>query len=68
MERLVLRADEGMVYTNGTDGGKTIYLAVGESAQGWYQIPEAEFLQLVESGMAAEDDYRVALREFGVNV
>ena len=68
MERTVLQAAEGMVYTNGTDGGKTIYLAVGESPEGWYQIPEQEHILNIEGGMAAEDDYLAALREFGVQL
>lgn len=51
MERIVLRASDGMVYTNGTDGGKVVYLAVGESGDGWYEVPEAEYIAAVEHGV-----------------
>lgn len=51
MERTILRAGEGMVYTNGTDGGKTVYLAVDEDATNWYEIPEDEFIRAFESGV-----------------
>ena len=70
MERIVLQAAEGMVYTDGTCGGKIIYLAQGQTADGWYQIPEAEYLQELEQGFddAVQEDYQAALREFGVNV
>ena len=72
MNRVVLRASEGMVYTNGDMWGKVIYLAVGETADGWYEIPEDEFVFTFESGVplneATEEDYQSALREMGVKV
>lgn len=68
MERIVLQAAEGMVYTDGRCGGKTVYLAQGQSADGWYQIPEAEYLLLLENGDVTEEDYQAALRGFGVNI
>ena len=70
MERTVLQAADGMIYTNGTDGGKMVYLAVGEDAADWYQIAEEEYLLTVEGGFGrvTEADYQAALREFGVEV
>lgn len=72
MERTVLHADEGMMLTNGELFGKVIYLAEGESAEGYTQIPEAEYLQLIENGVskdeATEADYQSALSEFGVKI
>ena len=41
--RIVLRADEGFVYTNGEIYGTTIYLAEGISADGFYQITKEEY-------------------------
>ena len=70
MERIVLQAAEGMVYTDGSCGGKVIYLAQGQSADGWYQIPEAQYVQSLEEGFgqATGQDYHAALREFGVKI
>lgn len=41
--RIVLKADEGFVYTNGEIYGTTIYLAEGVSANGFYQITKEEY-------------------------
>lgn len=41
--RIVLKADEGFVYTNGEIYGTTIYLAEGVSADGFYQITKEEY-------------------------
>lgn len=72
MERVILTASDGMVYTDGCSGGRKIYLAEGQSAEGWYEIPEDVFFEALERGVAVEEaaaaDYRAALREFGVDV
>ena len=72
MERVVLTASDGMVYTDGVDGGKIIYLAEGQTADGWYEVPEEKFISAIESGRAldevTEEDYQAALSEFGVQV
>lgn len=72
MSRIVLTASAGMVYTDGVSGGNIIYLAEGETADGWYEIPEAEFITAFENGTAigeaAAMDYQSALAEFGVKV
>lgn len=70
--RVVLIAAEGMIYTNGDAFGKTVYLAEGENADGWYEIPEAEFNDAFENGTeigeATIADYQSALAEFGVKL
>ena len=65
MERTVLRAEDGMVFTDGVHAGRVVYLPQGGSADGWYQLPAAEFAAMQER-TATEEDYRSALREFGV--
>lgn len=48
MNRTVLKAREGYVYTNGKEYGKIIYLAVGVSPYGYYEITEEQYKQLLE--------------------
>lgn len=52
MERIVLTASDGMVYTDGLNGGKIVYLSEGQPADGWYEVSEAEYIAAVESGAA----------------
>ena len=48
--RIVLKADEGYIYTNGTDVyGSTIYLAEGVSADGFYQITREEYEEKIKA-------------------
>lgn len=42
-DRIVLTADEGKVYTNGTDYGSVIYLAEGADPSAYYQITKEEY-------------------------
>lgn len=42
MERIILIADEGKIYTNSSAYGVEVYLAVGEDPANWYQISEEE--------------------------
>lgn len=42
MDRVKLEARSGMVYTDGTNFGKTIFLADGEDADCWYEISEEQ--------------------------
>lgn len=41
--RTVLIADEGMVLTNGTAYGKSVYLGAEDDVSKWYEISEDEF-------------------------
>lgn len=43
MDREILRADEGMIYTDGNTYGSIIYLAEGMSADNFYQITLSEY-------------------------
>ena len=43
MDRKVLKASEGMVLTNGTIFGRTIYLANGLNESDFYEITVAEY-------------------------
>ena len=70
-ERIKLVADEGYVYTNGEIYGSVIYLAVGLSDEGFYQITREEYdaiMNASEEELATDEDYQKALRELGVNV
>ena len=72
MNRTVLYASEGKVLTNGDIFGKVVYLAESETADGYTEITEEEFLQIFEGGttlgQATEEDYVAALKELGVNL
>ena len=48
MERIILNARQGYVYTNGTDYGKIIYLANGVSPTEYYEITEEEYNKILE--------------------
>ncbi len=48
MERTVLKADPGMLLTNGQVTGHTIYLAAGEDPAAYRQIPEQEFWETLD--------------------
>ena len=48
MERTVLKARQGYVFTNGTNYGKIIYLANGVSADSYYEITEEEYNKILE--------------------
>lgn len=49
MERKVLKATEGMIFTNGVDFARTIYFAVGlDHSNEWYEIPEEEYRKITE--------------------
>ena len=42
MDRIVLIADEGKVYTNGSAYGDEVYLAIDENPANWYQVDKEE--------------------------
>lgn len=49
MERIILIADDGKVYTNGSAYGVEVYLGVNDAPENWYQISKEEYLKEQES-------------------
>lgn len=47
-QRIVLYATEGMVLTNGEHYGKVIFVAEGVSPNGYYEITEAEYQNILK--------------------
>lgn len=71
-KRKRIEASEGHIITNGTIYGRIIYLADGLSADGFYEITEAEYEAIMAAeadednpDRATEEDYRAALRDMG---
>ena len=46
--RIKLTASEGHVLTDGENFGKVVFLAVGESGEGWYEITDAEYEEKIK--------------------
>lgn len=53
-ERIILRAEDGMVLTNGTDYGKIIYLAEGVNPDTFHSITEEEYEAIMAEQEAEE--------------
>ncbi len=51
--RNVLYADDGMILTNGEVYGRVVYLAEGESADGYTEITEEEYNRIEAEKEAA---------------
>ena len=69
----VLLADEGMVLTNDSSFGTTVYLGKEDDGASWYEISTEEAEMRMNGEIPTEDDateadYQAALREMGVNV
>ena len=48
MERTVLKAKDGYIFTNGTDYGEIIYLANGVNPSDYYEITDEEYNKILE--------------------
>ena len=48
MERTILKAKDGYIFTNGETYGETIYLAEGEDGKDFYEITKEEYKKKVE--------------------
>ena len=49
MERIILIANEGKIYTNGTTYGVEVYLATDDSPANWYEVDYEEYLKEQEA-------------------
>lgn len=56
MNRVILKATEGMVYTNGEIYGSVVYLGNGDSPENWYQITETEAIHKMEQEAKQYED------------
>ena len=63
-KRTVLYADPGMVYTDGTDYGRVVWLAEGTDPADFCQIPLTD--AIMENEQAEAEDYEAALARLGV--
>ena len=52
MRKADLIASDGMIYTNGTDYGREIFLAEGVDASDYYEITDDEYNKKMEAEMA----------------
>ena len=48
MERVILRATQGKVLTDGKTYGRTIYLARGMDGSNFYEITEEEYSEIIK--------------------
>lgn len=67
-QRKILRAEEGMVLTDGNVYGTIIYLAEGRDGSDFTTITKEEYEARMASPEAEEEDYRAALKNLGVKV
>lgn len=54
MTRVILRADEGKIYTDGLHYGTIIYLAEGKNPLEYYQISLEEYYNILENNTLSE--------------
>ena len=65
MERRILKASEGMIFTDGEIYGKTIYLGENVDETSFFEIPESEIPNFEE---AEVEDYMNAMSMLGVDI
>ena len=58
MERIILNAKEGMIFTNGEAYGKTVDLGVNDKPENWYEITEEEYNKIMEDMSYEKDLYQ----------
>lgn len=66
MDRVVIDASEGKILTDGEIYGRTIYLAEGQNADDFYEIPFEEYLNTLEDvpeQLSTEDENLVSGEE-----
>lgn len=47
MERIMLKARDGYIFTNGESYGRVIYLAIGDTGANWHEITEEEYNEIL---------------------
>lgn len=60
MDRIILKANKGMVLTDGKVFGKTIYLGDGRNKEDFYEITETEFCEKTESEVVYDRESALA--------
>lgn len=66
-DRIILKASDAKVFTDGNIYGKQIYLEEGMSAERFYEITDEEYEQIINDDDATEEDYLQALERLGVS-
>lgn len=59
MERKVLRANEGMIYTNGEIYGAVIYLANGMDDSAFYEITREEYETIMKETTEVNEQWQI---------
>ena len=49
MDRIILTANEGYIFTNGTAYGVEVYLALNDNPGNWYEITKEEAVKMIDS-------------------
>lgn len=55
MDRIILNAREGMIFTDGKIYGETIYLAEGRSKDEFYEITREEYRKILNEASADQE-------------
>lgn len=54
MERIILRAKNGFLFTDGEVYGKTVYLGVNDKPENWHEISKEEYEKRVKEEEAID--------------
>lgn len=66
-----IKANDGMILTDGVIFGKEIFVAQGTDTTTFYEITEEEYNELINEdpeNTATEEDYQNALKDMGVEL